>query len=332
MKQAIINEREIEQAFEIILRRKPKVAEIDDWVKKCSNITELCDLLIKSVEFKGTFEKQNKNGIDWPLSQVFIINKLKIIYCPIGKNANTFMKKVLIGASGIEQAKFIINHDIHLLTDRINTGLQLSDLPISEVSKVVHSDKYFRFAIVRDPRRRILSAYWEKFVLNRNWTGNQIHTSELVQEVQSANGNSTIDFNRGITFREFVETICSKKPQVLDPHWRPQHLYLQGIDYDTLYDQSAIGILLNRIEERLGGKVDRKKFNETGSGQGSFIRDAAEMSPSCLTKHGAISWESFFNNDLDFLVKSYFSLDFTLYNLSQKKFVEHQDGVNNKSI
>jgi hypothetical protein len=253
----------------------------------------------------------HKTLLGWPLAQVFVSQKSRVIYCPIGKVACTFLKQQMVRISDVAHAETIIAH-VHQLTDTIVTGLQLSDYPQDQVRSFIDSQDYFRFAVLRDPRDRLLSAYVEKFVINRLDAGNIHHTRGVVAAVQQAEGLREPDFDRGITFRQFVTAVTAADPASLDPHWKPQSLYLAGIRYDRLYRLDQIDSVIDMLEERSGRILPRQAQNVTGSGRGVPHEGAADLLPAAILALPRISSESFFDPAIDGAISTFFAGDFAL--------------------
>lgn len=82
----------------------------------------------------------------------------------------------------------------------------------------------FRFTFVRDPLRRLESAYWDKIVhAPQEWW------REPVQRILGISGTPT--------FEQFLSAIEQQDPaREMDPHWRPQHVNLMYplVSYDRI--------------------------------------------------------------------------------------------------
>lgn len=253
----------------------------------------------------------HKTRLGWPLSQIFVSKRSKVLYCPIGKVACTFLKRQMVRISDVAHADTIIEH-VHVLTDTIVTGLQLSDYPQEEARAFIEAPDYFRFAMLRNPRDRLLSAYIEKFVIGRTNTGNIRHTRDVVAKVQGIDGATEPDFDRGITFRQFVSTVTGANPTTLDPHWKPQVLYLAGIRYDRLFSIHDIDSVIDVLEERSGLTLPRQAQNVTGSGSGTPYEGAADLLPAEILALPRISGDSFFDQETDQAIAAFFAEDFAL--------------------
>jgi hypothetical protein len=81
----------------------------------------------------------------------------------------------------------------------------------------------FRFAFVRDPLRRLESAYFNKVARRTHWRTEVQATLGLPEDRESP-----------VTFEQFVTAVELQEPLTMDLHWRPQHLNLMHpmVEYD----------------------------------------------------------------------------------------------------
>jgi hypothetical protein len=103
----------------------------------------------------------------------------------------------------------------------------------------------YRFSFVREPRRRLESAYWDKIVAKApRWHA----------RVQTALG-VPVDLDAEISFEEFVSAIEQQHPvQEMDPHWRPQHVNLLHpvVTYDHVGHLETFDADLARVRDEAG--------------------------------------------------------------------------------
>ena len=300
----------VRRAYRNVLGREPDREALLHYQKIAISIAQTEELLIKSREYKLNIVK--KNDLKWPLSQIFIVQKHKIIYCPIGKNANSSLKRLMVQLSDIPLKAEILDGDVHWITDTRNTGIQLSDLDNAAIKNIITDKIYFKFAVFRDPVDRILSAYWEKFVVNRSASGNIRHTVPVICAIQSCSIDS-IDPELGITFKSFIEFLTKEDPRRLDTHWKPQYLYLEGIKYDRIFDFGNLTPLYTKIREITNLEINPIQENITRSGLGNYVGGAHDMFPACLEKYETISRESFLNDQITKLIECYYGIDYAVY-------------------
>jgi hypothetical protein len=144
----------------------------------------------------------------------------------------------------------------------------------------------FRFAFVRDPVRRLESAYLSRIVTRRRYPGRA-----ALQEILGLR----VSPDEELTLDQFVAALEMQDPRRMDAHWRPQHLNLGHglIEYD----------LIGRLET-LAADVAR-------------IRDATGMPDVPIGRRNASNRpaESLLDGRPDLLrkVRDIYTLDFELY-------------------
>lgn len=166
--------------------------------------------------------KRHFNGLPWPLWQMLVLRNRKLVYNPIAKSGSSSLRAAIVALSDIPDELTALPADTH------TTGLQLGDLPRDEALNILRDRAYVKFAVIRDPFDRLVSAYLEKFVVNRAHPGNQFHTRNVIAAVAGRRSPTAQDFQRSISFAEFVDYVVAQPPESLDPHWCPQYLYLRS--------------------------------------------------------------------------------------------------------
>ncbi|WP_330647077.1 sulfotransferase family 2 domain-containing protein (plasmid) [Thioclava litoralis] len=294
-------------AFQLFLQRDPNPQARNQF----ADFGALIGALFGSKEFLASAQAQ-KTNLPWPERQYFIARDLGILYCPIGKNACSFFKRAMVTLAQ-HPARAVLDRSIHQLTDHICTGLQLSDYSETEIDAIWRDPDLYSFAILRDPLRRLLSAYIEKFVVNRLDAANlRYHTGPVIEAVQKAQGLETPDYHRGIRFRDFVNHILSQPPEQLDPHWRPQHLYLGAHRWSALYDFDHLDRAVQDLEQMSGIELKRPPVNRSGSGVGQAHFGADQLLPEVLDKLPMIEAESFFPDEIRAKIRQYYAQDVAL--------------------
>lgn len=252
--------------------------------------------------------------IHWPLGEIFVIENHKVLFCPIAKNACTSLKALIMRLSDIPDREAHIANNIHHTSSKGRTGIKLWEKAPDLAEEAIDSPDYWRIAVLREPSERLLSAYVEKFAVNRRVPGNQGHTGKVVAAVQGAASPEDADFETGITFRQFAEYILSVPPESLDSHWIPQANYLAGVAYTHLYTVEALDVLAHDLAVRTGGPVSIGHTNKArDDSAAALVENAADLLPREFRNISKVRAECFFDDALRARLERYFALDHTLY-------------------
>ena len=311
----------VDDAYRAVLRRPADPSGYSYYTGLARDYVET--LLRESAEYQALSTgkaikcQRGKNPeLGWPVSQVMVLRDLKLMFCPIAKVANTSMKNILVeisGRSDLPAGTGDKAHDIHPVLDSTITGLQLGDYSSPEIREILTDPDYFKFALVRDPFDRALSAFWEKFVAGDGGVARQ--AVPVIAKIQGCIGNE-IDEEQGITFRQFVDYVCGSDPLTLDLHWRPQHLYLSGIRYDRIYPLDRLHVLLEDLHVRTGMKPVSRRENVSRSGRGKDVPGAADMFVPELRECGDIERTSFMDEEIMASLKAFYSVDWLLHDMA----------------
>lgn len=173
----------------------------------------------------------------------------KFIYCPIAKNACTLFKNVLIKISdrrenyensGLKIHEYIDKNRQYFILDRFNF-LEQSD--------------YFKFIILRNPFKRVVSTYGDKFV--KRIRDRDPHAVPVIRAVYQHLGKE-VDFEKSITFSQFVDYLIRTEDCNLDSHWRPQSIYFAPglVKFDYVGQFERLDTVIKHIEQKLDIKID----------------------------------------------------------------------------
>jgi len=153
--------------------------------------------------------------------RIIVSEKNKMLYCPVPKAGNSNWKVLIRKHEGFSNYKLL---DV-ANNKNINGLTYLSQLAPERVDEIMRDPSWFRFSIVRDPYKRHLSCYLNKFQNKakvsqeyQNFYKQLIHYRFTPEEIVAAEKP---------TFREFTQHILKKHPQYLNEHWAHQY-YICG--------------------------------------------------------------------------------------------------------
>jgi len=194
----------------------------------------------------------------------------RLIYVSIPKNACTTIKSWFLTNLGVDVEPFRgRGGEIHDFARRRHN---LAVLDEAEARRWL--DEAFVFAFLREPIGRVVSGYLNKFVTARR-KGEAINFSakDAIEAVHRQRGHAvrydrehalswgghvlkldgSIDYERGLTFREFVDYLCGEPDDMaLNPHWRPQHRFIDGLRVDFLGRVETLAADMAALCERVG--------------------------------------------------------------------------------
>lgn len=170
------------------------------------------------------------------LKHIVVSDKYKFLYCYVPKVACSNWKRVVMVLEGISD-DFVKDHP---------HGLKyLSDYSNAEIEKRLRT--YFKFAFVRNPLERLLSAYRNKFGeiedVMRSY-GVKIKKTYGSYVEEEYEGKIPGD---DVSFEEFIRyLIDTKSVEYMNEHWAPMHTLCQPClvnydfigSYDNLFEDS----------------------------------------------------------------------------------------------
>ena len=172
----------------------------------------------------------------------------KIIYCPIAKNACTLFKSMMIEHSKDHDRYRGSQEDIHhYASSRKDTAVFLDDIDYLE------RPDYFKFAILRNPFARLVSAYLDKFVKHET---PEIFAQELIRKVQQFL-EQEYDLATSISFQEFMQYLANTQDLDLNEHWRSQSSFLgRGLlEFDYLGQFENLPEVIKDLENKFKFKI-----------------------------------------------------------------------------
>jgi hypothetical protein len=254
------------------------------------------------------------NRLRWPYNTMMVSERHKLLYVPIAKCGCTSLKSMMAELAGVERGDVPEDMGIHFITDKFNTGVQLKDKPMDLAREILASDQYFKFSVIRDPFERLVSAYMEKFVYKRENRHNLSHTRPVISAAQ---GTDDIDLHRGISFDDFAHYIVQQDPYDLDPHWRPQNLYLLGMPHmSQIFRLENIAQLETYLQQKLGVTAELGHVNATRKSD-TILPEASRLTADTLDKQGAIHPDSFLSSQHAESIRQYYQEDFRIYSAAE---------------
>ena len=235
-----------------------------------------------------------KNKLLWPYGSLMVAESLKLLYAPVALCAVAPLKTGMARLANIPHVEEACRLGIHMVTDRFSTGLLLKDKSIDQAREILASEDYVKFAVLRDPLERVVSAYLDRFVHHRLTPGAMQLNADILGLVQ---GLEQPDHETGISFGQFVRYLLAQDPYDLDPHWRPQYTFLQGIPHLTrLYRLEQPAAFEEEIGKRFGLAA---ALGAQGVDVGATVLEGAQdLLPTELQAQPTLNHRSFLAGDL----------------------------------
>lgn len=205
----------------------------------------------------------NKN---WPLNSMLVCRRHRVMFMPIAKNANTSLKRSFVRLSEHPEQNLILAGDVHSYLTSHATGLRLWDYTPDEARSMMEDEQYFRFVVLRNPLQRVTSGYLSKFVMDRQSAEPHDETPEVIGTAIDwvyARRNEPPDYERSITFEEFVDHVVSNDDEALDTHFRSQESYLAGLQFNFVGVLEDLRPLVRELESRFAQSAFLEHKNVT---------------------------------------------------------------------
>jgi len=228
----------------------------------------------------------------WPLNSLLVSHKHRVIYTPIGKNANTTLKRMFVRLSGYPRSDEILKGNIHTYLTSNRTGLSLCDYTPEEATGILADDSYFRYVVLRDPLARAMSGYVEKFVINGAPAGENREPPDVIRPaidwVYERRGEKP-DYERSISFEEFVGHLVHSDDRHLDTHFKSQEAYLEQQRFDYMGVVEDMRPLIDVLESHFDQKIEMEFKNRTARKKTLFRRRGqGKLSPAKLRAQRAL--------------------------------------------
>lgn len=269
----------------------------------------------------------------FPLAEYFHSPKHNFTVCAIPKCACRVVKQWFLAVQ--EPGVQVHVDDVHMAC-RDRHGLHLADP--AKAAEILHSS--FTFTFVRDPHKRIASAFIEKFIVPENNAlfepvrevmeeNERLHGATAVHDrvdqivlcgrVVQVPACSAIAYQRGLTFREFVRYLCVSPDDHLDAHWRPQSAFIAGRRMDFIGRMESLSAVLPGLACRLGAPAPElaphtPTADRTDAADTTFPGCHADMLSRELHRRGVLpSAMTLFDDELRALVSERYAAEVRLH-------------------
>lgn len=244
---------------------------------------------------------------------LLLVAPARIIFCPIAKVANTSVKHWVMRLLG---QSFGAAQMVHAELDEGRAPLiQARHHSFAALHMAMNSDQWASVALLRDPAERLISCYWDKFVINRAAPEVLRITAPAYAQTYGTASPSPDQVARGISFRAFCRYINSAPREEMDSHWAPQARYLENHHWDHLFSVDRIDdferFVLDRCPEALR---DIRLARDNASPRHPEIvhDDFSDALPSQIGHFGKPSDGAFLAPDIRDFVRHYYAMDLVL--------------------
>ncbi len=182
--------------------------------------------------------------------------------------------------------------------------------------EIVDNSSWFKFAIVRNPYDRLVSAFVDKFCMEGLKTPK---SQKILMAINSKDNKGDLQ----ITFSQFVEYLGIQNIDTVDAHWRKQSYILDGIKLDKIIDVKEIATALPELEKQFFIKTNfdfniRRQSNHYDEKKDERVSFAGDMpNTELIQRHAETNTfpkrSKFYNDELKRKVRKIYADDFKLY-------------------
>ncbi len=147
---------------------------------------------------------------------------------------------------------------------------------------IIDDPSWFKFAVVRNPYDRLVSAFVDKFCREGLDTPK---SQKILMAVNSTENKGNLQ----ITFSQFVEYLETQNIDTVDRHWRRQSYVMDGIELDRIIDLKEIATALPELEKQFRIKTNfdfdiRRQSNNYDQKKDERVSFAGDMANTELMR------------------------------------------------
>jgi tetratricopeptide (TPR) repeat protein len=283
--------------------------EIGDTFRQQGKFDEAISYYQKAKHFRTV--SNNTELTLFPEYTYLINHQYRFIYCPIYKVACSSFKKLILKLNEPEKFQEIMSglsgFQFHIYIDR---AYSLFRYTAEEASQIWQDEQYFKFVFVRNPWNRLVSAYLNKFMQ----TSPKPFTLEVIQSVYERQ-NLTPDYERSITFKQFINYLVVTEDELLNGHWKPQYLFLGNNKFDFIGKFETLTQDFQYIKQKLNLELDLEWANKTEKTENiNVLENYADYYPDSLRQLKQMpNYKSFYTPDLVELVRERYRNDVEMF-------------------
>ena len=238
----------------------------------------------------------------------FVNEELKIVYGSIQKNACTLFKNMLVDNSSLKVEFEASDGNIHTFLNQ-----QIPNNSASHLLECLSSPEYFKFTILRDPARRIVSGYLDKIAKH---VLPEVFAQEVISNVQAFLG-LPINIEQSITFSQFIDYLVRTPDRLLNDHWRPQYNFVATVNFDLVGQFEALDTVIETLEKKFDITIRKKvsshitkyrHFNESTEFHNMYPHELRRL------EGGMPVAKDLFTQELSQKFRLRYQQDITLYN------------------
>ncbi|WP_293089411.1 sulfotransferase family 2 domain-containing protein [Okeania sp. SIO3B5] len=258
----------------------------------------------------------------WERQKYILNHQYRFVYCPIPKNASSSFKTLAIQLSNVQNKDEKILRDVHKYAQE-NFNLAKEG---ENAYQILNGNDYFKFVVVRNPWKRLVSAYVEKFVNNRIRSFTQmkkIKHKDTITAIYKHKGLQ-VDYEKSISFREFLDYLKFTPDEELNVHWKPQYLFLGNNRFDYILKLENIANDFEYLQKKLKISLSLPQRNKTNYVQTSQEKQEKDLDYSVLypSEFKGIkipSYQEFYTSELVELVKERYREDISRFNYHEEE-------------